>query len=91
LVHTQYAPFTHGKPITLTFLHCPQSLATALLTALKATLPGGTSLACSFTDEFQTITGMFKPNVPDWYDRGNPDGDYLNGFVLKLVYTGVAP
>lgn len=88
LVHTQYAPFTHGKPIELQFLHIPQALATSLLTALKATLPGGTSVACSFTDGFQTIAGQFKPNVPAWYERGNPDGSYLNDFILRLVYTG---
>lgn len=91
LLHTQYAPFTHGKPLELSFLHIPQSLATSLLTALKATLPTGGSVECSFTDGFQTIEGMFKPNVPAWYERGNPDGDYINDFVLRLVYTGVAP
>lgn len=91
LVHTQYAPFTHGKPIELHFLHIPQALATSLLAALIATLPGGTSVPCEFTDEYQTIEGEFKPNVPAWYERGNPDGDYINDFILRLVYTGVSP
>lgn len=88
LVHTQYAPFLYGKPLEIHFLHIPQALLNTLLTALKATLPGGTSVACSFTDDFQTITGQFKPNVPQWYKRGEPDGAYIQDAILRLIYTG---
>lgn len=82
---TQYADFTNGKPLELRFLHIPQALLTSLLTALKATLPGGTVVACSFTDGFQTIAGNFKPNVPSWYERGLPDGSYINDAVFRLI------
>lgn len=90
-LHTQYEAFLYGKPLELKFLHIPQSLATTLLTALKATLPGGTTVTCSFTDGFQTIAGEFKPNVPAWYQRGNPDGAYIEDFIIRLIMPGVAP
>lgn len=87
-VHTQYAPFLYGKPLVITFLHAPQTLFRALIELLEATLPSGASVECTFTDGFQTINKMFKPNVPNWLSRGNPDGAYINDAVIRLISTG---
>lgn len=84
-VVTQYAAFLYGKPIEIKFLHVPQALLNSLLTALKADLTAG--VACSFTDGFQTIAGNFKPNVPAWYTRGLPDGNFIQDAVLRIIST----
>lgn len=85
---TQYADNENGKVIEVRFLHVPQALLTSVLAVLTPLLPLGTSVACSFTDEYQTITGQFKPHVPQWYERGNPDGAFINDAVLRLIKTG---
>lgn len=87
-VQTQYEPITEGRILELRFIHIPQSLLTSLLASLNVVLLTGGSVTCSFTDGFQTITGSFKPNVPAWYERGNPDGAYVNDAVLRLVSVG---
>ncbi len=87
-LQTQYADAGEGKIIELHFIHITKTLLTALVTALKATLPAGSSVTCSFTDGYQTITGHFKPNVPNWYERGLPDGDYIQDAIIRLAYTG---
>lgn len=90
--HTQYAPFDLGKPLGIRFIHAPKTLLTALRNALIPLLTSGGSVACSFTDGYDSISGMFKPNVPTWYSRGVPDGDYINDAVVNLIKTGeVAP
>lgn len=90
-VHTQYSILNAGHVLEIKFLHVPKTLLTSLLTALKATLPSGSSVACSFTDGYQTIPGMFKPHVPLWYERGSPDGNYIKDAVIRLIYTGLIP
>lgn len=87
-LQTQYADAGEGKLLELKFLHIPKVLLTALLASLTATLPAGDSVVCSFTDGYQTIAGNFKPNVPNWYERGLPDGDYIQDAVIRLAYTG---
>lgn len=82
---TQYSEIIYNKSLELKFLHCPQTLAQNLLDLLTPLIPSGSGVLCEFTDGFQTIEGTFKPSVPSWYERGNPDGDYLNDFVLRLV------
>lgn len=85
LPQTQYAPFTVGKPVEITFLHVPATLLSSVITELSALLPGGGAVECTFQDGIQTITGDFKPNVPNWYSRGEPDGDYVRDAVLRLI------
>ncbi len=87
--HTQYAELNKGRVLELKFIHAPQDLVTALYAVLVPIIPGGTSVECEFLDGFQTIARSFKPHVPSWVERGNPDGDYINDFILRLIETGV--
>jgi hypothetical protein len=77
----------YGLELEVKFLHAPQTLLRALLELFKADVKVGR--ACSFLDGFQTINASFKPNVPGWYQRGEPDGDYIKDAVLRLICTGV--
>lgn len=87
--HTQTVVLqAYGKVLEIKFLHIPGTLLRTLLTSLTATLPGGGSFACTFADGFQTITGQFKPALPDWYKRGEVDGNYIKDAVLRLISTG---
>lgn len=90
-LHTQYGDYVYGKPLELAFLHIPKTLATSVLAVLKPLLLTEGVVACTFTDGWQNIAGDFKPNVPNWYSRGNPDGDYINDFRLRIITPGVAP
>lgn len=85
LPQTQYVPFTVGKPVELSFLHIPATLLDAVISELSALLPGGGSVACTFEDGIQEIEGNFKPNVPNWITRGEPDGDYVKDAVIRLI------
>ena len=84
---TQYSVISGNKTLELKFLHIPQVLAQALLDLLLPVIPSGGTVICEFTDGFQTITGAFAPKMPlsQFYERGLPDGDYLNDFILRLV------
>lgn len=88
-LHTQYGDYINGKPLDIAFIHIPQALATTLLAALKPLLLTEGVVPCTFTDGWQIITDDFKPNVPNWFSRGNPDGDFINDFVLRLITPGV--
>lgn len=87
-VHTQYEALGATRVLEIRFLHIPKTLLTSLLTELKALLPGGGSVSCTFTDGYQTINRSFKPNVPNWYKRGQPDGAYIKDAVITLIETG---
>lgn len=82
--HTQYERLIYNKQIELRFLHIPQPLARNLVDLLKDLLPGGEGVECEFVDDFQTITGTFKP-ADEFYERGQTDAGYLKDFVLRLV------
>lgn len=85
--HTFYAPsILAGNVLELRFLHCPASLLRDVIDRLKEDLSAGRP--CSFWDGFQTIEGSFKPDVPGWYTRGNPDGAYINDAVIRLICLG---
>jgi hypothetical protein len=86
---TQYTPLgDYGKVIEVHFIHIPGALLRTLLTALAARIAAGTSAAIVLADGFQTISKSAKPNVPDWYSRGEPDGDYVKDAVIRLITTG---
>lgn len=77
----------YGLPLELRFLHAPKVLLRSVVDRLKEDITIGR--ACSFWDGFQTITASFKPNAPAWYERGEPDGDYIRDAILRLISTGV--
>ena len=85
----QYVPLYHlGEVLEIEFLHVPQTLLNALLTLCRNAIATDTGFACSLTDDFQTIEGVFKPNIPAWYSRGEPDGAYIKDAVIRLIYVG---
>lgn len=86
--HTQYAQIEEGRVLEIAFLHCPKTLLTELMELLIPLIPTGLGVDCSFTDGYQTITRKFKPNVPNWFDRGLPDGDYINDCKIRLIEIG---
>lgn len=85
--HTQYNEIFYNKSLELKFLHIPQTLALALEALLLPLIPSGLGVVCSFTDDFDTINGTFKPKMPlsQFIERGLPDGDYINDYILRLV------
>lgn len=85
--HTQYIQNLYNKTIELRFIHIPQTLAAALEALLIPLIPSGSGVICSFTDGFDTITGTFKPKMPtsQFIERGLPDGDYINDYILRLI------
>lgn len=83
--HTQYALYSYGKDIEIRFIHAPAALWDSLLDLLIPLMPSGAGVVCTFQDGNQTITGTFKPNPPSWFDRGQPDGDYIKDAVLRLT------
>jgi hypothetical protein len=84
--HTQYSPLDGGSILEITFLHVPAVLLRDLLTLFNSDLTA--YITCHFEDGFQSIDGDFKPNVPAWYDRGNPDGDYIENAIIRLIKNG---
>ena len=78
---------SYGQELEINFLHIPGALLETVLDAIEATLPGGDELVCTFADGFQTITGRFIPGEK-YYERGNPDGDYINDAIIRLIYRG---
>jgi hypothetical protein len=74
-----------GNELELTFLHCPATLLRAVLEAIKARIATGESFPCAFEDGFQLVNQNFKARTPNWYSRGEPDGDYINDAVLRLI------
>lgn len=86
--HKQVVALTAGQVIELSFLHIPATLLQSLITLLTPLIPLSTGVACSFTDGFQTVSGSFTPALPNWYSRGNPDGDYINDAIIRLIKIG---
>src|SRR5215210_1296441 len=75
--HFYYTPQNYGHTLAIGFIHVHGTVLRAVLDLLKspAIIPGGGSVPCTFQDGFQTITGNFRPDMGEWYKRGEPDGD----------------
>lgn len=84
--HTYYTVLDGGQVIEIKFLHVPASLLRDLITLFETDIT--VYRACTFEDGFQTITGEFKPNVPGYYSRGTPDGNYVEDATLRLIANG---
>lgn len=73
-----------GHTIELSFLHVPAALFREVVDKIKVRAAAGEAFPCAFADGFQTIALNFKEAPGLWYDRGEPDGDYLKDAVLRL-------
>lgn len=74
-----------GNDLVLTFLHSPAALLREVIEKIKVRQAAGEAFPCHFEDGFQTIATNFKAQAGVWYDRGEPDGDYIKDAVLRLI------
>lgn len=86
--HKLLTPILYGQELELKFLHIPAVLLDELLAKLQTRNDAGEPFPCTLVDGFQTIEGNFQTGATPWYDRGQPDGDYVQDATIRLSYTG---
>jgi hypothetical protein len=89
-VHTQLVQINKaGVAFPLTIEQMPSGLYTMLRDYLAATIPGLGSVRLIGTDGIDAVNVLARPDIPNWYTRGEPSGAYVRGVTFNFLSLGV--